>query len=282
MWIFARSGVKAESARGERERVGAHLRCVHRVDVDRQQAHDLAQQHEARRIAPRGIVEQREHDAPRAGLLVLDLIGAAPGEGAARDPALVPPHQEALERDLAQQVEIRVVAGELVAAEVGEQVADLVAVGAHLERAIAPGAVLDAVTVAAAACARAAYGPVVAEPADAAEGPALRVLHLLDPGPVLRSVGRTALTVELRVRRRGEAADERERDERSACGCHSPRATDGERVPIPVARYCAFSLKILVGVQPSSSEKRRIWKVTAPVASRIHGSRGSSNHSVTM
>jgi len=184
------------------------------IASERQQAHRLAQQEEAPRIAPARVGQHREHELARGLLLVLDLEGAAVAVGAAEDPAVVEADQEALEEDLLPGVEVRVRAHEARRLERHQHVGDRVAVGAQRARLRVPVAVLDAQALAAAAGARRAHAAVVAEPADHLEGPALGRLEAADPA--LQLLGRRQRG--LRGARRGrehQSCDGEQRNEPS-------------------------------------------------------------------
>jgi hypothetical protein len=174
------------------ERELPHARGGARVGLQRQQAHRLAQQQQALRRQPARIGEQREHQAPRAGLLVFGLERTPVAARAAEDPAVVRRDQEPLEQDLREHLTLRARAREGARIELAEQVRDLVAVLAQRKRVRVPAAVLDP-----SAMGRAGpgpglqHGPVAAEPAHGVEGALGRALELLDPGA--RRLGREAI-----------------------------------------------------------------------------------------
>jgi hypothetical protein len=176
----------------ERREAGVLLRDDHRQLADllsqpglglaRQQPHRLAQQVEAGRAAPGRIRHDGLQDAVGPRQLIFDLERTAVAQGLMEDPAVVEAHQEALEQDLLQPLEIGGVAGVGFALQVAQHVGDLVVALAQRDGVVVPLAVLDPP---AALPARVRLGrvhrAVGAEPADPGEGTLGRGLHGLDP-----------------------------------------------------------------------------------------------------
>ena len=168
----------------------AHLGGRHRVRLKRKQANGLSQQGEAGRGSPPRIGDHGVDETARTGFFVLDLEGAAVVEGPAEDPPVVGADQEALEQDLAERLDVGLVAGEVFRVEIGEEVRDGVAAVPHGGHAVRPQSVLDAAAVVGARVGlRRLDRSVFAEPADGLKRPLRRFLDLGDPAPQRGGVG---------------------------------------------------------------------------------------------